>query len=146
MDPWKEFLKLFEVRPEEAGLAVLEIFGGSASTSTLDGILEGIFRSNPEFWAGKFPFVGMPVFPERLPPADDLIVALIGPIVSGLGALTKNKDLFRVGVGQSLYGVPMWFKELVARNVQAATGGSSPPTSQGGARSVRTKGRYRVTS
>jgi hypothetical protein len=140
MVPLTEFLRLFEVRPEEAERAVAELAGGAGATATLDGVLEGVYRSNPEFWAEKFPFLAMPIFPDRLPRLDDCIVAGTGLVLAALGALTENRDLFRVGLGGSLYGGAMWLKEAIARLSLSFEQKTSEPRF-----AVKPRGRYQVT-
>jgi hypothetical protein len=114
-DPWQDFLKLLEVKPEETLNALAEVGGGATVDGIAKGILEGVFYSDPNFWSGRFPFIPMPVLPDKLPPLDDTLVALVGPVVAALGALAGSRDAFRFGAGLALYGVPSWFRVLLSR-------------------------------
>jgi hypothetical protein len=111
-EPLEEFLKLFEVRPEEASKTFAELVGGAGATAAFDGILQSVFLSNPDYWNGKFPFLA---FMKELPPLDDWIVAGVPGLVALLGALTGNKDLFRAGVGGGLYGGGMLLHHIIVR-------------------------------
>jgi len=114
-DPWADFLKLCEVKPEEVVNAILEIGGGATADGIAKGILEAIYYSNPSYWSGTFPFIPMPILPDKLPPLDDTLVAVVGPIVAALGALAGSRDAFRIGAGLTLYGVPSWLRVLLSR-------------------------------
>jgi hypothetical protein len=120
-DPWQDFLKLFEIKPEEAQAAVAEIVGGAIVNGAVKGFDEGYYDTTPGL-AGTFPYLPMPVLPNKLPPLDDLLVALAGPVVSGLAALAGNRDAFRVGLGLSAFGIPNWLRVLIIRCIQ------DPPT------------------
>jgi len=132
----EEFLKLFEVKPEEVGRAFAELLVGSGVVATSDGVLESIYMSNPEYWTNKFPFVGFPIFPENLPPVDDWIAAGVGWFLTLLGALARDKELFRVGLGGSLYGGGMLLQRIIVRNLPGVIA-RSPSHSHH-------QGRYRV--
>ena len=141
-DPVRELIRLFELRPDEVERAVWEFAGGSVAAAVADGILEGF--ATPE---RPFPYWEMPVLPDILPPLDDLIVAVAGPVVTAIGIGAKDRDIARIGVGLSIYGVPMWLKTLVTRLVRkfkpagSLGGGGSSPLGGG----TRQQGRYRVT-
>jgi len=135
-----EFLKLFEVSPEEASKTVAELLGGAGATAAFDGILQSVFLSNPDYWTGKFPFVGI----KELPPLDDWIVAGVPGLVALLGALTGNKDLFRAGVGGGLYGGGMLLHHIIVRNLPGAMPSLSSPT-EALRFAVKPQGRYQVT-
>lgn len=145
-DPWTEFLRLFEVRPEEAGAAVAELAGGGAGTAVLDGVLQSIWAKDPDYWSGKFPYIGFPVFPDQLPPVDDWIVAGVPAVLALLGALAKNKDLLRAGVGGSVYGGGVLLHHTIVRNLPKVIPPSSPGSEQKKRYSVKTgTHRYLVT-
>ena len=137
-----EFMKLFEVRPEEASKTFAELAGGAGATAAFDGILQSIFLTNPDFWKGQILFWE---FMKQLPSVDDWIVAGVPGLLALLGALTGNKDLFRVGVGGGLYGGGMLLHQIIVRNLPGAMPSLSSPTEALGGFAVKPQGKYRVT-
>jgi hypothetical protein len=143
-EPLEEFLKLFEVRPEEESKTVAEFMGGAGGTAALDGILQSVFMTNPDYWRGQFPFWE---FMKELPPVDDWIVAGVPGFLALLGALTGNKDLFRVAVGGGLYGGGMLLHHIIVRNLPGMMPPlSSPLVLQETLKfTTKPKGRYQLT-
>lgn len=140
VDLLTEFLRLFEIRPEEVGSAFAELVVGGGGTATFDGILQSIYLSNPDFWTEKFPFMGFPVFPENLPPVDDWITAGIPAVLALLGIAAKDKDLFRVGLGGCFYGGGMLLHRTITRNLPRVIRPGSSHSLQG-----TREGKYKVT-
>jgi hypothetical protein len=136
-----EFLKLFEVRPEEASKTFAELVGGAGATATLDGILQSVFLTNPDYWRTQFLYWE---FMKELPPVDDWIVAGVPGFLALLGALTGNKDLFRAGVGGGLYGGGMLLHHIIVRNLPGAMPTLTSP-SEALKFAVKPKGKYQVT-
>jgi len=136
-----EFMKLFEVRPEEASKTFAELAGGAGATAAFDGILQSIFLTNPDFWKGQILFWE---FMKQLPSVDDWIVAGVPGLLALLGALTGNKDLFRVGVGGGLYGGGMLLHQIIVRNLPGVMPSLSSPSEALGF-AVKPQGKYRVT-
>jgi hypothetical protein len=141
-EPIEEFLRLFEVRPEEASNTFAELVGGAGATAVFDGILQSIFLSNPDFWRGQVLFWE---FMKELPSVDDWIVAGIPGFIALLGALTGNKDLFRTGVGGGLYGGGMLLHQVIVRNLPKLMPTLSSSLGQEVKFAVKPQGRYQVT-
>lgn len=108
-DMWTDFLKLFEVKPEEASNALGEVGGGAVANGVVEALLEGTVQD-----------VALPV--PKLPGLIDTLIALDGPIVSGLAALAGNRDAFRLGLGLTAFGVPNWLRVLVENLIADAPG------------------------
>jgi hypothetical protein len=96
---------------------------GAITSAVVDGALEVVYFSNPDYWTDQFPFVT----PSPLiPPADDWIAGAVVPgVIYGAGHLAKNKNIEDVGVGALLYGLPMLLKEFILRiGMTTATAGA----------------------
>lgn len=92
-----------------------EILGAFAA-GILDGVLEGVYLSNPAELAGKFPYVGV----EQLPPGDDWLVLGVSAASFLLGTQTKRENMKAFGRGMLLYSAPMIAKVSAQRWIAIA--------------------------
>jgi len=143
-----EFLRAWMVgySREEAERAITELAAGGVSIAVLNGLIESVFRTNPDYWRQNPLFQKMLDF---LPHNDDLLVAGIPTVVTALGALTGNKDLFRMGLGGTIYGGGMLIHEAIIENLPKYLPPIEVPEiplkTQGNAFNVKTYSRYRIT-
>jgi hypothetical protein len=87
------------------------MFLGATSAAIMDGVMEGIFNSNPDLYKGKFPYIGVP----ELPPADDWIVLGVSLLPYAIGSFGKRETVKSFGEGMVLYSAPMIVKSATTR-------------------------------
>jgi hypothetical protein len=92
---------------------------GAVTTGIIDGVIEAIYTSNPDQWAGKFPFVKTV---DPLPPADDWIVLAIPLLAYGIGKWRKSETAEDFGLGGLLYAGPMFIHHIIVRAAAKAAG------------------------
>ena len=117
---------------------------GAVAAGLLDAGLEAVWASNPEYWSGRFPYVGTV---DPLPPADDWLVLGVSAGVWALGKYVfKNPYVEGIGQGMLYYSVPMIIHHTVVR----ASGGATVATETASMKEASkpktvSKGKYVVT-
>jgi len=82
-------------------MAVKHLILGALVPGAMQGTLTGVWASNPEYWSGKFPFMGFPVLTEYLPPVDNW-VTLCTSAVSGVALKYGVKGDLANGIGNGI--------------------------------------------
>jgi len=86
---------------------------GAFTAGILDGVLEGIYTSNPAYWTGKFPYVGV----SGVPPGDDWLVLGASALSYFFGRVAKRENVKAFGKGMLYYSAPMIAKVTTQRLV-----------------------------
>ena len=91
------------------------MIAGAVATGLLDGVMEGVFESNPGYWMNKFPFIGTV---NPLPPVDDWIVLAVPAAAYAYGRFGKNEAAKNFGLGGLLYAGAMFIHQIIIRSVR----------------------------
>lgn len=114
--PFADSVKLLEVRSGEEGKALVDLGAGAGVTSLADVLIECLYISGGEYWSKQWLFQRL--LDDKLPPVDDwLIGAGVPGVMTVVGALMKNPDLFKAGVGGAAYGLAMLLHHTLKRHV-----------------------------
>jgi hypothetical protein len=96
---------------------------GAIAAGIIDGIVQGIYHSNPAYYEGKFPYVGIM---DGLGRADDLLILAGSGAVYAAGHFMKDEDIKAFGEGMLLYSGPMYIHELLCYWIPRALRPRSP--------------------
>jgi hypothetical protein len=83
---------------------------GALTAGIIDGIVEGVYLSDPAYYEGKFPYVGIM---DGLGRVDDLLILAGSGVVYAAGHFAKDEDIKAFGTGMLLYSGPMYICKLL---------------------------------
>lgn len=88
-----------------------EVIGGGALAATVDIGIETVWASNKEYWAGRFPFIGL----DPLPPLDDMLIMAVPGAVALLAHRAKHNTIRNIALGGFVYGLGMVLRHTIIR-------------------------------
>jgi hypothetical protein len=102
---------------------------GAVTAGVVDGVVEGIYLSNPGQYEGKFPFIQV----NGVGRADDLLILAGSALVFAAGHFAKNVAVKEFGTGMLLYSGPMalvkiltyWIPRTITPTTPTAGAGST---------------------